>query len=496
MVSPRQSLIDKTRLSKSLLVAGLQCKKRLWFQVHEPEGDDSQHPPLPAFARGKRIGAAAREFLGDGAFIDLPYFEIEERVAATQAAMLGKAPYIYEASFLADGEFVSADALERREDGCGLIEVKGTLDVKPEHIVDAAVQLYVLDRAGIDVKRVEVMHLNRECRHPDLSNLFVRNDVTPLARNAALTVQELIEACVLALRGSLPVVAVGDHCSSPYKCAFMDRCWPKLPQHHVSDLYFIAKKKVRALIQSGVERIHDLPADFGAKGVARRQIDSVRSGRLHVEPTLRASLQRIQSPVAYLDFETVQLEVPGWPGCSPLMQVPVQMSCHVDGAGELEHHAWLAEGASDPRESLARALIDACAGAETILCYSAGFEKARIAELIALLPELASKLQRIHDRIEDLLPIVRNNVYHPDFNGSFSLKSVLPALVPGLGYDDLKIAEGASASELLQALLFDAEMPATARAKLRSELLAYCERDTLAMVRVHERLKALAEACS
>jgi hypothetical protein len=109
---------------------------------------------------------------------------------------------------------------------------------------------------------------------------------------------------------------------------------------------------------------------------------------------------------------------------------------------------------------------------------------------------LASKLQRIHDRIEDLLPIVRNNVYHPDFNGSFSLKSVLPALVPGLGYDDLKIAEGASASELLQALLFDAEMPATARAKLRSELLAYCERDTLAMVRVHERLKALAEACS
>jgi hypothetical protein len=169
------------------------------------------------------------------------------------------------------------------------------------------------------------------------------------------------------------------------------------------------------------------------------------------------------------------------------------MSCHVDGPDGLEHHAWLGEDASDPRERLAQALIDACAGAETVLSYYASFEKARIAELIALLPRLAPKLQRIHDRIEDLLPIVRDNVYHPDFNGSFSLKSVLPALVPGLGYDDLQIADGGSASELLQALLFNAEMEASVRAKLRRQLLAYCERDTLAMVRVHERLKAIAE---
>jgi predicted RecB family nuclease len=475
------------------LVAGLQCKKRLWFHVHEPAGDDSETSPQPIFARGKRIGAAAREFLGDGVFIDLPYFEVEERVAATQAAMVAKAPYIYEASFLADGVFVSVDALERRRNGYRLIEVKGSLDVKPEHIVDASIQLHVLERAGIDVKRVEVMHLNRECRHPDLSNLFVRSDVTPLAREIALTVQKSVKECAAALRGPLPTIAVGDHCSSPYPCAFMDRCWPRFPQHHVSDLFGIRKKKLQTLIQSGVERIHDLPADFAAKGVVRRQIDSVRSGRLHVEPTLRASLQRIQGPVAYLDFETVQLEVPSWPGCGPLMQVPVQMSCHVDGPGGLEHHAWLAEDASDPRERLAQALIDACAGAKTILSYYAGFERARIAELIALLPKFAPKLQRIHDRIVDLLPIVRDNVYHPDFNGSFSLKSVLPALVPDLGYDDLEIAEGGSASELLQSLLFDTEMEAAVRANLRSQLLAYCERDTLAMVRVHERLKALAE---
>jgi len=93
----------------------------------------------------------------------------------------------------------------------------------------------------------------------------------------------------------------------------------------------------------------------------------------------------------------------------------------------------------------------------------------------------------------DLLPLVRNHVYHPGFAGSFSIKKVLPALVPGLGYDDLAIADGAVASARLQALLLDeASVPPAEREPLRRALLAYCERDTLGMVRLVERLRALA----
>jgi hypothetical protein len=181
--------------------------------------------------------------------------------------------------------------------------------------------------------------------------------------------------------------------------------------------------------------------------------------------------------------------VPVWPGCHPYEQVPVQFSCHVPGATGLAHHAWLAEGPSDPREAFARALLTACAGARTIVAYNAPFEKGCVVALARALPHLESELTALSSRIVDLLPIVRDNVYHPDFGGSFSIKSVLPALVPGLGYADLEIRDGSAAATTLEALLLDAgSFSPSEHEALRESLLDYCERDTLAMVRLHERL--------
>ena len=111
--------------------------------------------------------------------------------------------------------------------------------------------------------------------------------------------------------------------------------------------------------------------------------------------------------------------------------------------------------------------------------------EARIESLADAVPNLAGKLTALADKIEDLLPVVRDHVYHPDFGGSFSIKKVLPALVPNLGYDDLEIGDGGTAATALETLLLDAESLTEAlRKELRRNLLAYCERDTLAMVRL------------
>jgi hypothetical protein len=156
------------------------------------------------------------------------------------------------------------------------------------------------------------------------------------------------------------------------------------------------------------------------------------------------------------------------------------------------HSEWLADGPLDPREGLARALVDACAGARTVLAYHAPFEKKCIEDLAGALPHLRKELTALAGRLRDLLPIVRDHVYHPDFGGSFSLKSVLPALVPGLGYDDLEIGDGSTATVALEALLLGGDLLGAAeRHGLRRDLLRYCERDTLAMVKLHERLTAL-----
>jgi hypothetical protein len=395
--------------------------------------------------------------------------------------------------FFEEGVFVSVDILERKRNGFALVEVKSTLDVKDTHLPDVAIQLHVVQRAGLAVKRAELMHLNRECRHPDLSNLFVRENVTAPAASSVRAIPSKIRSLLGTLRGPLPVVATGVHCTEPYECPFMQRCWPPQPKHHLSTLYRLNKNKLEQLLGQGYETISDLPRDFAVTGPAQRQIESVRQGRTVVERGLGEVLKKIVPPIAFLDFETVSPAIPAWPGCRPYDQVPVQFSCHVLDPKRSVHHEWLASGPGDPRAAFAKAVLDACRGAKTVLAYNAPFERRCLAGLIDAVPRFARELTALQSRIEDLLPIVRDHVYHPAFQGSFSIKNVLPALVPGMGYDDLEIQDGGTASAALESLLLGGETlgPAEKQA-LRRKLLRYCERDTLAMARLYERLRELA----
>jgi Domain of unknown function(DUF2779) len=481
------------RLSKSRFLIGLQCSKRLWWTLHEPDAPElATDENGVALNRGTQIGELARRHVPGGVLIDAPHYEIDNRIARTAAAISEGARVVYEASFQASGTFVSVDILERRNGAFTLTEVKSTLDVKAEHLPDVAIQAHVLEAAGLDVKRVEVMHLNRECRHPDLSKLFVRENVTKNVRPLLKTVPQEIDALNRALAGPLPDVATGAHCSEPYPCPFQGRCFAALPEHHVSTLHGIRSKKVEKLVADGYETLLDLPKKFKASGPAKRQIKSARTGKLVVARGLKSALAKIKEPIAFLDFETINPAIPAWKGAGPYDQVPVQLSCHLLAEGELEHLQWLADGARDPREPFARALLAACDGAKTIVAYNASFEIQRIAALEASFPELAPQLSKLRKRFVDLLPIVRNHVYHPAFGGSFSIKKVLPALVSGLGYDDLEVQDGATASALLEEFLLHGDkLESGEREPRRTKLLAYCERDTWAMVKLFERLREL-----
>jgi len=199
------------------------------------------------------------------------------------------------------------------------------------------------------------------------------------------------------------------------------------------------------------------------------------------------------SPLAFLDFETVSIAIPRWPGCRSWQQVPVQFSVHVEERGRgLVHHQWIADGPEDPRPALAEALVEACAGARRVVAYYASFERECIKQLREAVPRLAKELERIEKRLVDLLPAIRNHVYHPDFAGGFSIKKTLPALVPGLSYSDLKVQDGEVATVELQRLMLQGDqMPGDERTALREALLRYCERDTWAMVKLFEKLTGL-----
>lgn len=297
-----------------------------------------------------------------------------------------------------------------------------------------------------------------------------------------------------ALERKLPDVDPGEHCSDPYDCPFVGRCHPELPEHHVSTLYGIRGAKLAEWREVGCETIHDLPDDAKLSPVQRRQVRAVKAGRLVVEDGLADALAEIEHPVAFLDFETINPPVPVWNGCHPYEPTPVQMSCHVVGArGRTEHHEHLAEADADPRPALAAAVVRACEGARAVVAYNAAFEAGCLDRLAVAVPKLARPLGSIRKRLVDLLPIVRDHVYHPAFGGSFGLKAVAPALVRGAGYDDLDVADGDTASTLLEGLLLAPEaLKPSDRARIRKHLLAYCARDTEVLVRVSELLRDLA----
>jgi hypothetical protein len=306
-------------------------------------------------------------------------------------------------------------------------------------------------------------------------------------------IPEQVHAQLAALAGPVPGIAAGEHCTQPHRCPFFARCNPPVPEHHVSRLYRVGGRAAE-LVARGIELIQDVPADEILNPVATRQVRSVREHEVVVAPGLAAALASLRAPVAHLDFETVMPAVPVWNGCHPYQQVAVQMSCHVvDGAGQLEHHEFLAEGPADPRPALAAASVRACGSAKAVVVYHSPMERGQLEQLAVAVPAQAAALRSVIERLVDLLPIVRNHVYHPAFGGSFGLKRVLPALVPELDYSDLAISDGQAAQAALEGLLFDeASLPVAEREALRRDLRAYCGRDTLGLVRIVEVLWGLA----
>lgn len=478
-------------LTKSSFVEGWRCPNRLWWYVHEPDAPERTpgEGDLLRMEQGQKVGELARSYVPGGTLIPRTP-DVGQRLERTRAAVMARARVIYNAAFRHDGVFVEADILAREGEHFTLIEVKSSTSVKEEHIPDVAIQVHTLRAAGVPVARAEVMHLNGKCRYPDLADLFVREDVTERVEAVLPDVPAQLAEYRRIVAGPNPGLTFGPQCFDQRDCPFTDRCWPEVTQEHVLSLARLKLSKAYAFMRQGIHAIRDLPLDAGLSPVAQRQVRAIRQDAMIIGPGLAQALERFQAPMAFLDFETVQPAIPVWNGCRPWQQLPVQFSCHLLGTdGTLEHRAWLAEGPDDPREPLARAMIDACAGARTVVSYWATFEKTRIEELAEALPALAPDLLDINRRMQDLYPVVQEHLYHPDFLGSFSLKAIVPALIPQLAYDDLEVSEGGAASALLTRYLFEpARYTEAERVDLRRDLLAYCERDTFVMVVLLARL--------
>ena len=303
------------RLSKSRFVAGWQCHKLLWWKVHEHDAVELQPDTVlqDRFDQGRQVTELARTLFSDGGLIDAPRSEIDARIESTKLSLDFGAPVVFEASFLADDVFVAVDVLKRDGDGFTLIEVKSSSSQKEEHIPDAAIQAYVLHKCDIDLRRVEIMHLNKEYRFPDEGDLFQRTDVTTPVDALLAGIPREIDAQLEALAGPLPDVAIDAHCFEPRECPFLKRCWPQ-DRNHIKKLYRVGPKTVGSYFRKGIHWISDIPADHKLPAPAKRQLVAMAEDRLIVEPGLAEALEPFDCKMGFLDFETIMRAVPVWPG--------------------------------------------------------------------------------------------------------------------------------------------------------------------------------------
>src|SRR5437879_8582161 len=272
-----------TRLSKSRFTSGLQCHKKLWWEVHERDAPELQPDKAlqELFDQGRLVGEAARARYPGGVLIDLPHNAGAERVAATQKALAAGAPAVFEATFIADDTFVAIDVLEKQGDGYRLTEVKAATSQKDEHSPDVAVQARVAAACGVNVTSADVLHLNKEFRHPDLGDLFARTDVTePVVAFLPQVPDENARQREM-LAGPLPDVQIGEHCFEPRECPFIGRCWPAAPDH-IRHLAGVGPKKTAAYLARGITSIAELPAREKLNFSQQRQLKAMAENRIIV----------------------------------------------------------------------------------------------------------------------------------------------------------------------------------------------------------------------
>jgi hypothetical protein len=475
-------------LTKSRFLSGLQCHKRLWFDVHQP----LETPPgrgIPIL-QGRMFDEVVRELL-PGFLISLGK-GLPSAIAETKRVLAqgggASASLLHQAAFRAAGLAVITDVLRRRGAEFELLEVKAATEIGATHVADAAFQALVLQRARIPLGRVFLGLVNPQFvlrRAGDFEGLLTEAEVTePVQAYKAQAAGQALEFQEIMASSLMPAITVGPHCLTPTPCPFMARCTGghATPEYPV-DVLPRGGKLVAELLAEGYQDLRDVPVQRFTNDMHRRVFDATASALAFFDLGAAADLRQLPYPFAFLDFETIAAAVPEILGTRPYEQLPFQWSVHVAMApDELRHAEYLAVETFGEFDELARQLVAALPAAGPVFVYNESFEKRVLLRLADLVPARAAELRAIAGRLVDLLPAVRAAYYHRDMRGSWSIKSVMPTIDASLAYEQLdEVQEGDGAQRAFWELRGAAVTPERASI-LRAALLRYCRHDTWVMV--------------
>ncbi|MBK8202610.1 MAG: DUF2779 domain-containing protein [Bdellovibrionales bacterium] len=347
--------------------------------------------------------------------------------------------------------------------------------------MDLAIQCWVLNQCKVKWNRAFIIHVNRECTFPNLDDLFVRADVTSSVNDILSDIGGDIEKLQKIVRAKIvPSKEIGKHCEVPYECGFKAHCWKHVPDFSVFDipggwrLFSKGKLRLEDVTPKDLTPTQKLPFDVATKNYTH--IDS---------KGIKRDIAKLKFPMYHLDFETYGAAIPRYPGVGPYENVPFQFSLHIQHElnGKLDHKEYLHADTSDPRRSIAEKLVEWIPKkGGIVVAFNASFEEGVLRNLAEQFPKLAAHLNAIADRLVDPHPIIKANVYHKNFRGSFSMKDVAPALLgERWDYSKLEVSDG-KAAQVAYDMMLRGKLTSKERETIKSQLIEYCAQDTLAMV--------------
>lgn len=493
--------------SKSKYVTLCGCKRRLWLEKYKPEEKEEQEENQRLIV-GNEIGDMAMGLFGDYYLAETDPIDIPKMVENTKEAIARGEGVICEAAFIYENNYCAVDILKVLPDkSVEIYEVKSVTKVKPYHITDTSYQYYILSNLGFKVNSVNIVLINKDYIRVDgdvnLNDYFIIEDVTEKAIKKSEEVKANLEISdnYLANENELPDVALSSTCLEYDGCPFKNYCFrlKGIPSEgSVLDLY--SNRNKWKMINDGIISFYDLNNDFKyfdkLSDIQKRQIDFYLYDRgLDInKKQIKVFLDELEFPLYFFDFETYQKALPDVIGAKPNQQIPFQYSLHImESDGTITHKEYLGDGINDPRFPLIKQMLNDLGDSGSIIAYNESFEISRIKELAYNFKPYSSKLYKLVSRFKDLLiPFQEGYVYNRAMGGSFSIKSVLPALFPNdqrLNYHNLDdVHKGDEAS---QAYIDLKNMDIDSKNKIRHSLLKYCELDTYAMVVLYEKLVEL-----
>lgn len=485
-------------LSKSTFIRGCQCPKALYLYKHQPNlrGQISDQQQA-IFDRGTSVGELAQELFPGGidASPETPFL-YQQSVIYTKKLIDDGVKIIYEAAFQYNGVLAAIDILVNKNGKWKAYEVKSSTEVKETFLLDASLQYHVITNSGIPLSDISIVYINNKYVKKgklDVKELFtiesVKDDVLANQEFIAKKIDELKN--VIKLK-EVPKVGIGSHCTDPYDCDFMENCWSHIPENSVFDIAGMRADKKFALYEKGIIRYEDIKSGDLTNEKYFQQIEFFIKKKDSIDKKgIKEFLKSISYPLYFLDFETFNPAVPLYDQSRPYQQIPFQYSLHYleKKNSSLKHFEYLADPKYDPRQIFIERLLTDTASPGDILTYNQSFEKGRLKELALDFPKYSKEINSRIERIKDLMtPFQQRLFYIHTMHGSYSIKQVLPAVVPELSYEDLAINNGGDVSLAFMRMVLEKDADHT---ELRKQMLEYCGMDTFAMVKILEKLNNL-----